>query len=752
MRQRLPDRGVTVRVLVCGLLCCIAGSLARAQTPVAGPVAPRPRIGLALGGGSARGLAHVGVIRWFEEHHIPIDLVAGTSMGGLVGGAFATGMSSRELGQMLQAVNWDEMFGSSPFLYKNVRRKEDARQYPSRIEFGLRHGLMPPLALNNGQQVNFMLARLASPYGSAMPFDELPTPFRCVAVDLVSARPIVLDHGSLADAMRATMSLPGIFPPIEIDGRVLVDGGVMNNVPADVVRAMGANVVIAVNVGDMSDTRAVSSSFLGLMGQAVDVMMLANTRAAMRAADIIINPPLEGFGSLDWRHSEALAHEGYAAAEALRAQLLPLALDDAGWTAYLALRQARRQSHLPTPQFLEIVGAAPGDQRRMEEVLAPHVDRPLDIHALETELTTFTGLDRYETVDWQFVERQQRTGLQIRARPKSYAPPFLMLGVNLQNVTSDDFAVQIAARYLTFDRVGSGSELRVDGAMGVQPRLAAELYRPIGRSPFFFAASAGVARQSLNFIRDDSIVAQYDETRTSIGLDLGVNLGRDDDIRVGVTTGSLNTAIAAGDPSLPEVDGGEMRARVRWLHDGQDHPVVPSRGVRAQAIVSHIFESPELPAAAQTERANKDLTQGEIDVSAFWSLRRRDRLFLLGAFGTSFGGHPLATEQFQLGRPLHLGAYDLGEVRGDHYGLLTVGYLRGVGRLPDLLGGPIFVGTWLENGAAFETLDTATLRTNTSVGAVIDTLVGPMILGASFSFDGSRRYYVGIGRIFSRGT
>ena len=502
----------------------------------------------------------------------------------------------------------------------------------------------------------------------------------------------------------------------------------------------------------MSDTRAVSSSFLGLMSQTVDVMMLANTRNTMRAADIVINPTLEGFGSLDWRHSEALAQEGYTAAEALRAKLLPLALDDAGWAAYLAQREARRRRQLPTPQFLDIVGAVPADQRRMEEVLEPHIDQPLDIRALESALTTFTGLDRYETVDWQFVERQEQYGLQVRARPKSHAPPFLMLGVNLQNVTSDDFAVQFAARYLTFDLIGSGSELRIDGAIGVQPRFAAELYRPIGHSPFFVTLSAGVARQSINFIRDDTVIAQYDETRTSVGADLGVNLGPSDDVRLGVTTGSLNTAIAAGDPALPEVDGGETRARLRWLHDGQDNPVVPSTGVRAQGTLSHIFASPELSATSVTNRSNDHLTQGEVDVSAFWSLRRRDRLFVLGAMGTSFGGRPLATEQFQLGRPLHLGAYDPGEVRGDHYGLLTVGYLRGVGRLPDLLGGPIFLGGWLENGSAFETLDHATLRTNASVGAMIDTLVGPMILGASFGFDGSRRYYVGIGRIFSRGA
>ncbi len=712
---------------------------------------PRPRVGVAFGGGSARGLAHVGVIRWFEEHHIPIDLIAGTSMGGLVGGAYASGMSSTELAQVLRNTNWDEMFGSSPFQYKNVRRKEDARAYPSRIEFGLKQGIRPPIAINNGQQVNFMLARIAGAYGQLRSFDDLPTPFRCMAVDLLSAQPVTLDHGSLADAMRATMSLPGVFPPMEIDGHVLVDGGAMNNVPADVVRAMGADVVVAVNVGYMGDTRSASTSFFGLMSQTVDVMMQANTRAAMRAADIVINPPLEGFGSLDWRRSEALAADGYAATEALRDKLLPLAVDDATWTAYVEQRQAKRRSQLATPQFLTIVGAVPSDERRMQELLKTHIGQPIALPVLEADLDTFAGLDRYETVDWQLVEQQQQYGLQIRARPKTYAPPFLMIGVNLENATTQDFSFTLAARYLTFDLVGSGSELRIDGAVGAQPQFGAELYRPLGDTQFFVTASALVAQQRLDFIQDDTIVAQYDQKRAGVGLGGGVNLGRDNDLRVLITASHVSATIAAGDPGLPEVSGGETRAFLRYRHDGQDSPVVPSRGMRAIGTLSHIFSSPKLPESfqAQTDRRNDGVTQGDVELSNFWSVRRRDRLFLVAGAGTSFGDHPLPTEQFQLGRPLHLGAYDIGEIRGDHYGVLTLGYLRGVARLPDLLGGSIYLGGWLENGTAFDDIDKAQLKTCASVGAVVDTLIGPMIVGASFSFDGNQRYYVGIGRIFS---
>ena len=362
---------------------------------------PRPRIGVAFGGGSARGLAHVGVVRWFEEHHNPIDVIAGTSMGGLIGGAFAAGMSSDELSRLLAHTNWDDMFGFSSFQYKNVRRKQDARDYPSRIQFGIRNGLALPIALNSGQQVDFLLTRIAGPYVNLASFDALPTPFRAVAVDLVTAQQVVLDKGALASAMRATMSLPGVFPPVERDKMVLVDGGAANNVPADIVRAMGADVVIAINVGFMGDTRRVSRSLFGVMGQTIDTMMEISTRRSLASADIVINPGLADYGSQDWRLSTELAMEGYRAAEAMRDTLLPLAVSDREWAVYQQQRQDRRRTDWPAPQFITLSGAIGSDTARFQHSLAKHVARPLDINALETDLEALTGLDRYETVGWR---------------------------------------------------------------------------------------------------------------------------------------------------------------------------------------------------------------------------------------------------------------------------------------------------------------------------------------------------------------
>jgi NTE family protein len=322
-----------------------------------------------------------------------------------------------------------------------------------------------------------------------------------------------------------------------------------------------------------------------------------------------------------------------------------------------------------------------------------------------------------------------------------------MLGLSLENTTSDDFEFQLAARYLTFDAVGSGSELRVDGSMGARPSIGAELYRPLGRTALFVAATAGARKGTLNIVSDDVVVARYSENNAVVGLDAGVNLGRDSDVRIGMSVGHLSAHVETGDPGLPELEGRETRARLMWRYDGQDRNVAPSKGVRAIGTIDHIVAAPDPPPEFQTDRSNDDVTQAEIRSSIFWSARRTNRLFMAASLGTTWG-HPLATDQFQLGSPFRLGAYHVGEFRGDHYGVLTAGYLHAIGRLPDFLGDSIYLGSWIESGSAFNDIDDARLRTNVSVGALADTLIGPVLVGASFGFDGARRYYIGIGRLF----
>ena len=416
--------------------------------------------------------------------------------------------------------------------------------------------------------------------------------------------------GSLAEAMRATMSLPLIFPPTEVNGQVLVDGGTMDNVPADVVKAMGADRVIAINVGDLSDPEGVSYTLLGVAGNTLDAMMRASTRRAIASADVVINVPLKEYGSLDWRKAGALIDEGYRAAEAMRDQLLPLAVSEAEFEAWRRGRQARRLKELPPPAFIELEGFATNDTERLDALLARHVGVPLDIGALEHDLAVVAGLDRYETVTWRMIRDSTRGyGLRVRGRAKTYAPPFMMLGINLENTTSSDFRITATARYLAFDVVGSGSELRLDGTIGSDPTLAAELYRPIGRTPLFVAPYAGVGRATFNLIDDDAVIARYRQNRARVGLNVGVNLGARSDVRLGAYVGRSTASITVGDPGFPELRGKETGAEIVWRVDTQDSPVVPSVGVLSQVRLSHTFNGPDIAVEDETFDFDSTLTQ-----------------------------------------------------------------------------------------------------------------------------------------------
>jgi NTE family protein len=705
---------------------------------------------VAFGGGSARGLAHVGVIRWFEEHRIPIDLVAGTSMGGLVGGAFASGMDAAELQGLIASADWDQLLGDSTFAHKNVRRKADARASPSRLEYGLKHGIVAPMALNSGEYIDLLLARIAAPYFGVEDFDSLPTPFRAVTVDLLTAQTVVLGRGFLAEAMRATMSLPVIFPPVEVDGRVLIDGGTMNNVPADVAKAMGADRVVAVNVGDLSDRGGLNPTMFGVAGSALDAMMRASTRRAIAQADVVINVPLE-YGSLAWRRAADLIDEGYRAAEAMRDRLLPLAVSEPEFEAWRGGRQTRRRTKLPAPAFIQLDGFATTDAKRLNTLMATHVGVPLEFDALEHDLAVVTGLDRYETVTWRLVNDGARGyGLRVRGRLKTYAPPFLMLGLNVENTTSTDFRITAAARYLAFDTVGSGSELRVDGAAGSDPAFGVELYRPAGSTPFFVAPYAGVGRMTFNLVDHDgvAVVARYRRTRTRLGLNVGVNLGPHSDVRAGAYVGRTTASITVGDSGLPEVRGTETGAEMVWRLNTQDSVVVPSHGVQSEIRLSHIFDGPNVAVGDRTFDVESSLTQLSGDANQFWSAGPLNRVFVSGGVGTSFDRTPFPTDQFALGMPFRLGAYRAGELRGNHYYIATGGYLRRVARLPGFIGGPVFAGAWLENGDVFDDWRRAGFRSNGGAGVVLDTLLGPVIVGGSWSFDGRWRTYFAVGRLF----
>ena len=296
----------------------------------------RPRVGLALGGGGALGLAHIGVLRFLEEHHIPIDRVAGTSMGGLVGGIYATGRNSTDLENIANHAPWADFLRSSPkFADRPVAEKQEWNRITGEFTFRFGKKLSLPAGINPGQQLALLLSRETVGYSAIQSFDDLPIPFRCVATDLVSADAFVLREGSLTKAMRATMALPAIFTPVEWNGRVLIDGGLVNNLPANVARDMGADVVIAVMLQSSPADAKQLTTIANILRQSVKVALLQNERRNAKLADIVIEIPARNVGLLDFDETEKVIQSGYQAAERYAQLLEPLALSSQEWEEYV---------------------------------------------------------------------------------------------------------------------------------------------------------------------------------------------------------------------------------------------------------------------------------------------------------------------------------------------------------------------------------------------------------------------------------
>jgi NTE family protein len=750
---------IRAAVCLCVLLLFTAPSVAGRDGPrAAGPVPPkqataakagtRPRIGLALGGGGAKGLAHIGVLRWFEEHRIPIDVVSGTSMGGLVGGAYATGLSPAELAALMKATDWDAMFlADSPFRDKTFRRKQDKRAYPSQLELGLKGGITLPAGLNPGQQVLLMLDRIALPYFDIGSFDDLPTPFRCVATDLRTDQLVVLSKGRLSQAMRATMSLPAIFAPVNYDDWLLVDGGTLNNIPADVTRAMGADVVIAVDVSAEVDPGKVANpTLLTTLGETINTMMEAGTKRALASADHVIDPDLTGFGSLSWRESEELANRGYKAAARMADTLLKYAVSEEEYRAFAAARQSRRRPSPPVPTAIEVVGVPAREQAFIRAELSDNIGKPVDPSRIERGILRIDGTDRYEYLTYRVATGPAGPSLLVTARAKGYGPPFLALGVELSNVDSSNFAASLSGRVTMYDVVGRASEVRIDGTLGTRQRLAAEIYEPIAGSPIFVAPRAYYDRAPRNSYSNDQLVGEYRMQRAGAGLSLGVNAGRNLELRAGYDIADVEGSLRIGSPDLPAASGTERFASAQLVYDGQNSPIVPSHGIYASGTIRRYFSSPTVTAGQEnTVLENpQEYWQGEVIGSWFTRGRGQDRVFTRMGAGSSFGDTPLFN-RFSLGGPLRMSAFNNDELRGANYLFAAGGYLVRTGRLPDILGGNIYLGGWLEGGSAFDEWDAATWHGDAAVGLIMETLIGPVFAGGGVGFDGHGRFYVGIG-------
>ncbi len=433
--------------------------VASADTPPSAPAPPasgHPRVCLVLSGGGARGMAHIGVLKVLEELRIPIDCIAGTSMGAVVGGLYASGMSVREIDSAMRSVDWQDAFQDAPQRRELAfRRKQDDRNFLVRLPLGLKHGkLLLPKGLLQGEKLQETLRRLTLPYGAGVDFDQLPTPYRAVATDLVTGSVVLLARGDLSVAMRASISTPGLFAPVEYDGRLLVDGGVAENLPIDAARAMHPDVLIVSDVSFPLLPLAELDSALSISNQMLAIMVRKDAdrqRATLGPADVLIEPQIGSLSSSDFAAAASTIDRGEAAAREALEKLMPLRADEATYAAY----RARRAGHQAPPPVIRFVRVDPPSKPYEETILAemqPLIGLPLDAEQVAARITELYGLGNFETLDYRVVEQgsgaDRQSGLEVRARRKSWGPTYLRFGLNLLDDFQGNGRYNAAARFL----------------------------------------------------------------------------------------------------------------------------------------------------------------------------------------------------------------------------------------------------------------------------------------------------------------
>ena len=719
----------------------------QAQEPAASipSSAPRPRIGLALSGGGALGFAEIGVIQWMEENHIPVDRIAGTSMGSIIGAMYASGMTPAEIQKFADMINWDEAFRPEPaFSQLSFRRKQDRRNFQVNAALGLKHGLSGPNGFNSGQGIGLLLDRFAFPDSGIASFDDLPIPFRSVATDMLSGDAVVLHDGSLSQAVRASMAIPGVFTPVELNGRILADGGMVQNIPVETVRAMDADVVIAVELqlppGDVSQLQTLT----GVLSRAVTVMIIQNERRSLLLADARISVDTKGFSVTDYTRLAELAQLGYKAAANQSAALLRYSIQDpAQWQQYLAQRSARRHTPIKQVAKVEVTGATQDTDRRIEHGLDKRLHGNVDLPVLETQLTRIAGTGQFDELGYEGFVQNGVPALRVTAHEKSYGPPFVDLAVNVEGsgVAAFDFS---AGTRITFMDVGHhGGEWRSDLLFGSSNLGATEFYQPLWQSPFFVAPYVFASKYARNSFNGLTRIAVFGDERAGGGFDIGYNSGRRSEFRVGYEAFDGKLAPLIGAAGLPTVHGSTGQFRARYVWDGQDSPSVPSRGARVVATLSRVLQSPGLP---------HRIGQLDAQTSAFLPVTSKTSIFFALSGGTTFGGVAGPFQVFTLGGPFRLGAYLRDEFLGNHYAYSSLGFRRQFYSLPQLVGKKIYWGGWYETGTAFgtQTADPGpvVIRGTFNLGVIADTIVGPISIAGSISPTGQSRVNFTMGRVF----
>ena len=707
----------------------------------------RPRIGLVLSGGGARGAAHVGVIKVLEENRIPIDMIAGTSFGAIVGGLYASGYSASELEAILAAIDWQATLSSSaPRNRQSFRRKQDDEGFLIKFRIGLEDGkLILPSGLITPNNLRLSLRDLVNKVGDVNDFDAMAIPFRAVATDLETGLAVVLDKGDLASAMVASMAVPALFPPVEHDGKLLVDGSVANNVPIDIAREMGADIVIVVDISTPMMTQDQITSFASVVDQLM--LILTNQAAAAQLAtlterDILILPDLEGIGPADFEATLEAIPKGEVAARRMLPQMMAFALPQQAWEAHLEERNTASEEP-PQIDFINIVS----DRNVFDKVIRAHLSlEPGErFNALEMsdDLTKIYGLELFDEVDYSIVEENGQTGVEVRTQLNEH-DGHIRFGLAIQEDFEGESNYLLAVGITKLGLNERGGEWTALFNIGSETSLFTEFYQPVDYGDRFYVfANATAGQLNRNIIdRTAKVLSQVRISQAQLQTGAGTNFGQWGNLRVGLQRSFAKVAGRIGTPDDLAIHLDDTTLVAAFEVDTLDNNRFPHSG----NIFGVEYEN-NLPWMNGDTRVDSLLIGGFHPYT--WG---QNTIGLNYRFATTFNGRPDETDLFPLGGFLSLTAYAPGQLTGNHGGNLAGLYYRRISGGSRLLAQtPIYVGSIFEAGNVWNQrseMSLGDLHWSTGLFMGADTLIGPVYLGAAVGDDNQVATFLFVGQLF----
>jgi NTE family protein len=708
------------------------------------PEGERPRIGLVLGGGGARGIAHISVLRTLEELQVPVDCIAGTSMGALVGALYASGMRVDEIETLIRGVDWTTLFNDKLARpERSFRRKRDDELVLSQPGIGIGpKGIKIAPGLLAGERIILFFEKLTEPVATTEDFDRLPIPFRAVAADANSGEVVSIGDGDLAMAMRASMSIPGAFPPVEWRGRVLVDGGVASNLPVQIVRDMGADIVIAVDVGTPLGEVSADSSVLAIASQLSGLLTVNNTRASIAqlgAGDVLIRPELEGHvATAEFEKVEEALAIGRAATLPVQARLAALAVPPDRYREHASARVGR-QSGPPVIDAMRIRN----DSHYSDDFIAARLHiplgEPLDALALERQLYALYGLDTLSRATYEVIREDGRNVVEVHVTGKSHGPTYVETGLSISSDFEGHFDFSFRLGLLRSPYNASGGEWRVFAQVGDDRQLLGEVYQPLGTSGFFLGARGQLTDNSLlSYDADGRKIAEYAVKRASLELVAGKEFSNIGALTLGYRRawGESESELAtSGGPAL-DFDIGET-----WLDltfDRLDSIYLPRHG--------HLLRARYL-ASREALGADVDFDQVELDGLIARKFGQHSLQLGFRYHSTVDGTVPLQS-LYRLGGYSRLVGFRVNELTGSDYALVLAGYNYEIG---NLFNQPAVVGADVEYGNAWQSRTDISLGDGIANGSVylsVDSWVGSILLGLGFREGGHRTLFLDIGKKF----